>query len=159
MKNKLFIVCPFSQMETYLQKKYGNDVYFISAPAAIAQWNQKEYTEAISDFIKRESIREIFLVNDTDCRFIESIINKQKLYGLYSEKILESIYIECFFSHFKNASPLEKKMKLAELNIHYQIRELMKFNALRHYIPKEDVQLKGLITSKKENLYQEITIN
>lgn len=50
-------------------------------------------------------------------------------------------------------------MKLAELNIHYQIRELMKFNALRHGIPKEDVQLKGLITSKNENLYQEITIN
>lgn len=95
-------------METSLRKKYGNDLHFIPAHAAIAQWNQKEHTETISDFIKRESMREIFLINDTNCCFIESILNKQKLYGLYSEKILESIYIELFCT-LKTPRPLKRK--------------------------------------------------
>ena len=145
-------------MELYLQNKYGNEIYFITAPAAIVQWGQKEYTDAVSDFIKRESIREIFLVNDVSCRFIDNIIHKEKLYGLYSEKILEDIYIEHFFSHFKNNPSSEKKVKLAELNINYQIEELMKSSALGHYVLKDNIQLKGLVTSKKENLYKEINI-
>ena len=62
-------------MELYLQKKYGNEIYFITAPASVIQWNQKEYIDAIGDFIIRENIREIYLVNDTNCRFISNIIN------------------------------------------------------------------------------------
>jgi len=145
-------------MELYLQKKYGNEAYFITAPASIIQWDEKEYTEAISDFIKKESIREIYLVNDTGCRFIDSIINKQKLYGLYAEKILEDIYIENFFLCFQNTPLSDKKMKLAELNINYQIDKILKYSALGHYILNDNIHLKGLISSKKENLYKEINI-
>ena len=145
-------------MELYLQNKYGNEIYFITAPASIIQWNQKEYTDTISYFIKRESIREIYFVTDKGCRFMDNIIHKEKLYGLYSEKKLEDIYIEYFFSYFKNDPPSEKKLKLAELNINYQIEELMKSSALGYHILKDNIQLKGLVTSKKENLYKELNI-
>lgn len=158
MKNKLFIICPFSQMELYLQKKYGNEIYFITAPASVIQWNQKEYIDAIGDFIIRENIREIYLVNDTDCRFISNIINKKKLYGLYAEKIVEAIYIEHLFSCFKNMSLSEKKLKLAELNINCQIEELMKPGVLGVQILNNHIELKGIITTKKENSYKEINI-
>ena len=158
MNNKLFIICPFSQMELYLQKKFGNEIYFITAPASIIQWNQKEYINAIGDFIKRENIREIYLVNDTDCRFISNIINKKKLYGLYSEKIVETIYIEHLFSCFKNMSLSENKFKLAELNINCQIEELMKPGVLGVQILNNHIELKGIITTKNENSYKEINI-
>lgn len=159
MKNKLFIICPFSQLETFLQKKYGENVYFITAPASIMDWNQKQYFDMLSDFIQSKKINELFVVNDVDCCFIESIIAKKKLQGLYSEKILEQLYVEHYFTHFKNETPEQQKIKLAELSINYQLMQLIQTQPLGLQIMDGDIELKGLITSKKENYFSEIQIH
>ncbi len=158
MKNKLFIVCPFSQMELFLQKKYGNEVYFITALASIMQWNHKEDMDAIRDFIIRESVQEIYLVHETGCRFINNVITKRKLYGLPSEDILKNIYLEHYFSDFENKELSVQQFKLAELAIKYQAEEIIKSDVLGIQIIEDTVSLKGLITSKKKNLFKEINV-
>jgi carbonic anhydrase len=158
MKNKLFIVCPFSQMELFLQKKYGNEIYFITALASIMQWNQKEDMDAIRDFIIRESVQEIYLVHDTGCRFINNIITKHKLYGLLSEEIIQNIYVEHYLSDFENKELSVQQFKLAELSIKYQAEEITKSDVLGIQIIEDAILLKGLITSKKKNLFKEINI-
>jgi carbonic anhydrase len=158
MKNKLFIVCPFSQMELFLQKKYGNEIYFITALASIMQWNQKEDMDAIRDFIIRESVQEIYLVHDTGCRFINNIITKHKLYGLPSEEIIQNIYVEHYLSDFENKELSVQQFKLAELSIKYQAEEITKSDVLGIQIIEDAILLKGLITSKKKNLFKEINI-
>jgi carbonic anhydrase len=122
------------------------------------QWNQKEDMDAIRDFIIRESVQEIYLVHDTGCRFINNIITKHKLYGLPSEEIIQNIYVEHYLSDFENKELSVQQFKLAELSIKYQAEEITKSDVLGIQIIEDAILLKGLITSKKKNLFKEINI-
>ena len=55
MSNKLFLVCPFSSMENFIREKYGDNVFFMTAMAAILNFNSEEIS-AIKLFIEREKV-------------------------------------------------------------------------------------------------------
>lgn len=158
MSNKLFIICPFSQMEFFLQKKYGNDIYFLTCSGAVLQYEEYEYISEVKQFILREQIKTIYIANDTSCSFINGIIKKNKLHGLKSEKIIEELYIEYYLSDFKNQSLLVQQNKLAELNIKNQANELMNSTLLGSFIFEFDIEIKGLITTKEKELFKEVQI-
>ncbi|MFT5778226.1 MAG: hypothetical protein ACI837_001182 [Crocinitomicaceae bacterium] len=124
MSNKLFLVCPFSCMEPFLRSKYGNDIFFLTAPGAILSSQNYGDDEAIRDFIVREKIATVYIVNDSSCRFINGIIKNDKLFGLPAEKIIEDIYIDYYLSDFKNQSLANQQLKLAELTSRNQVNEI-----------------------------------
>jgi hypothetical protein len=159
MVNKLFITCPFSNLETFLKSKYGNDIFFLNAPSAVMQLHEYEYLMRVREFIKQSSIRTIYIVNDTSCRFINGIINESKLFGLPSEKVLEELYIEHYFSDFKNQSVSSKKIKLAEFSIKNQANELINNTLIGNCISDFNIEIKGIITSKDKNLLKEINVD
>ena len=154
MDNRLFIVCPFSCMETFLQYKYGHDIYFLTYSGAIVQNQESEFIAKVEEFIFRESIKSIYIVNDTSCRFINGIINKNTLFGLSSEKVMEALYIEHYFSEFKDQSLCNQKYKLAELNVKNQIKVMLNSPLLGSCIAKFDIEVKGIITSREKELCQ-----
>lgn len=156
--NKLFIICPFSRMEPFLRHKYGDDVYFLTFTGAIIQYDEPEYLLDIKNLIQRERIRTIYVVNDISCRFINGIINKNKLFGLYAEEVIEDLYIEHYRTEFKGQSVSTQQLKLAELNIKNQVDELLNSCLLGPYLSKHSIEIKGLITSKEKRLYKEINI-
>lgn len=158
MENQLFIVCPFSCMEAYLQKRYGKDIFFLTYSAGVIQLNDHEYLEVIEQFILREGIKKIYLVNDTSCRFLNSIIEQNKMTGLASEKELENLYIEHYFSLFKDKSIVYQQNKLAELNIKNQAMEMFK-SSLGNCILESGIEIKGLITTKQKDLIKELQID
>ncbi len=159
MKNKLFITCPFSQMESYLQDKFGRDIYFITFPGSLAEWRQNQFSVALREFIERHLIREIYLVTDTGCAFIDRVITGAKFSGLFSEKIMRSIYEKNFATDFENTELPTRQFKLAELTIRTQTQELMRWNVLGAQIVESKIELKGLVTTKRKNLLTEIKIN
>lgn len=156
--NKLFIVCPFSRMESFLRHKYGEDAYFLTFTGAVIQYDEPEYLLDIKNLIQREKIRTIYVVNDTSCRFINGIINKNKLFGLYAEEVIEDLYIEHYRTEFKGQSVPNQQSKLAELNIKNQLDELLNSYLLGPYLSKHAIEVKGLVTSKEKRLYKEISI-
>ena len=158
MANQLFIVCPFSSMETFLQNKYGNDIFFLTCSGAVLQFQDFDFILEVIDFIVREKIQTIYIANDTSCRFMKGIIMKKKLYGLTSENVMEELYIDSYFSDFKDQPIFKQKYKLAELNIKNQINEILDSSLLGSYISEYDIEIKGLITSKENKLYKEILI-
>lgn len=158
MINKLFIVCPFSCMETFLQNKFGNDIFFLTSTAAVLPCKDVEYISEIKLFIIREKIKQIYIVNDTACRFINGIIKKNKIAGLPAEKVIEELYIEHYFSDFKYQSLLHQQNKLAELNIKNQATELINSILLGECISQFDLEIKGLITTKEKELLEEVQI-
>ena len=113
MRNKLFLICPFSCLENILQAKYGNDIYFLTSLGAIFQFDEIEYVSELKSFIIREQIKEIYIVNETSCKFINGVINKNKQYGLKSEKLIEKLYLENYFlDQMLNVDSFIKLIKL-----------------------------------------------
>ena len=159
MRNKLFLICPFSCLENILQAKYGNDIYFLTSLGAIFQFDEIEYVSELKSFIIREQIKEIYIVNETSCKFINGVINKNKQYGLKSEKLIEKLYLENYFLDFKNQPKLVQQNKLAELNILNQANSLMNSSLLKSFLVEFDIVINGLITNKEIELFQEIKIS
>jgi carbonic anhydrase len=156
MDNQLFVVCPFSSLETFLQNKYGTNSFFLTYSGAVLQYQDLDYLLDIKDFIFREKIRTIFIVNDISCRFINGIIKQKKKLGFESEKIIEELYIDNYFSDFKEQTIDHQVFKLSELNIKNQINSLVNSTLLGSHIADLDIKVKGLITSKENKFYKEI---
>jgi carbonic anhydrase len=146
-------------METYLQHKYGTDIFFLTFSGAVFQFQDLEYILEVRDFILREKIQTIYIVNDTSCRFINGIIERNKLAGLPSEKVIEELYIDNYLSYFKDQPLFKQKYRLAELNVKNQINEMLNSTFPGSYFSEFDLEVKGLITSKEMKFYEEIQIN
>jgi carbonic anhydrase len=156
MDNQLFVVCPFSRLEPFLQNKYGKNSFFLTYSGAVLQYQDVDYLLDVKDFIFREKIKTIFIVNDTSCRFLNGIVKQKKKLGFESEKIIEELYIDNYFSDFKEQTIDDQLFKLSELNIRNQINGIVNSTLLGSHIADLDIKVKGLITSKENKFYKEI---
>ena len=159
MSNKLFFICPFSQLEHFIRAKYGDDVFFITALGAVFQFEDVNYTEVMRDFINKENITDIFIVNDTSCRFIKSVLEKEKGFGTFSEEVMINLLIDNYSVVMQTQSLIEQKKALADLNIRRQVEEILSNELFLQTIIQENVRIKGLITTKAENKMIELNFN
>ncbi|WP_143705988.1 hypothetical protein [Emticicia sp. TH156] len=155
MAAKLFIVCPFSNMEAFLQSRFGVDAFFLSYPGA-SLLQAEDFDSVINYLITEESIRTIYLVNDADCRFIKSVIEKKGMNGLPHEQALEELYIEHYFSCFKDRPSAEQQFKLAELNVNEQVARVISYLGFTHGSQATSIEVKGLVANKKARTLKEI---
>lgn len=158
MSNKLFIICPFSCMEAFLQSKYGDKIFFLTSTAAVLPYKDFEYIFAMKQFIFREGIKQIYIVNDTACRFINGIIAQNKNIAFPAENAIEELYIEHYFSDFKNQSLFHQQNKLAEHNVKNQANNFIDSAILGECIYQFDVEINGLITTKENGIFKEVKI-
>ncbi|HSW55077.1 MAG TPA: carbonic anhydrase [Ignavibacteriaceae bacterium] len=158
MKNKLFLLCPFSCMENFIRNKYGDDVFFITAIGTIFQFQETEYLESIKDFINRENITEIFVVSDTSCRFINNALTNENNTGGYSETVIKNLLKDNYAFVMKEKTVEQQQIKLAELIVNYQAAELKKPNCLQQQIIQNKILIRELVTSKKANQIIQLTL-
>jgi hypothetical protein len=157
-QNELFIICPFCQLENFLRTKYGDDLFFITAPAAVFNFNADEVL-ALKDFFKREHITDIYLVNDVSCNFIDEAIKNKKEFGLHCEKQLRGL-LQYSNSNFKSQDSLRTKNELlAENNVLKQLEYLNSEEIFKHEISALGINIHGIITDKKETNIFKIQIN
>ncbi len=148
--NALFVVCPFCQIECFLRTKFGDDIFFITAPASILNFNTEKVNH-LREFIKRENITDIYLVNDVSCSFIEEAINGEKIFGLNCEKQLRVLMQESN-SETKTAEPLIiSKELLARNNVWKQLQCLNSEEIFRNEISDFEINLKGIITDQESS--------
>ncbi len=57
MLPKPFIVCPFSCMKSFLEKKYMTDIFFLTFSGAVFKHQAFEYLSVVKDFIVQEDIK------------------------------------------------------------------------------------------------------
>ena len=156
MKNKLFIICPFSHLEPFIINNFGQNSYFLTMPGGLAPSNDYDFLSSINEFLKTYGISSIYLVSDTGCRFVSTIVNHEQPFGLTVEQALQEIYIDHYTKDFKDKDPHLKKQKLAELHIKKQINELKESVVLGPVISQNNIKVNGLLTSKIFNLTKEI---
>ncbi len=159
MHNTLFFICSFSQLEHFIREKYGDDVFFITALGDVFEFEDANYAEVIRDFIKRENITDIFVVNDTSCRFIKRVLEKEKGFETFSEEVMINLLIDNYSVVMQTNSLIEQKKTLAELNIMRQVKEILSNELFLQPIIQNKISIKGLITTKAEDKLIELNIN
>jgi carbonic anhydrase len=158
MKNKLFLICPDSQLEAFIKEQYGQGVFFLTALGAVFNFQETNYVEALGDFLKREAIEEIFVVQDTSCRFMNSILEQEKGFGTKAEQVMLELFIENYSNIMAGASQIEKKKILAKVNIRRQALEILSHELLLIALGQSQIKLKGLITTKSKGQLEEVNV-
>lgn len=154
-ENKLFIICPFSNIENFLRKEYGNDILFMTYSGGMIQYADFDFLNHVKDIILQEKIKQIFFANDINCNFIEDAIMKKRAQSSVSN-LLEEYYIHYYFSLFHNTSIPRQKYNLAKINLFYQIQEFSNSYHFKDIIASEKIEIHGIITDKIKNLKKQI---
>lgn len=159
MHHNLFLVCPFSSVEPFIQKHYGTDVFFLTAPASHFKFEEEAYLQEVRHFIAENRPRNIFIVYDTSCRFLRGIISGQEYPEVAACKPIREI-----FQHNHRAimrlPQLEAKVeKLAEYCLIQQTIHLIQPHVLGEEIMKHGIQIRGLITNRLKDVYRDMDVN
>jgi carbonic anhydrase len=115
--NKLFFSCPDCYIEHKIRSKFGGNIFFLTALGAVFNSTDSIVIESIHLLIEQEKITEIYIVNDTSCRFVESVIKVEKGYNTSSEmkyRKLLSCNLEVFNHLVETKVPCTE---LAKLNL------------------------------------------
>ncbi len=159
MKNsKLFLICPDAHLELFIRKRYGTDVFFLTALGGVFNFEEQSYLEAVLGLIEREGIGEIIFVNDTSCRFINSVLEADPRLATSAEYALLDLLIRHYYYVMRGTAPLERERRLAALNIQHQAEELLSTAFFQQPGLQDKVAIKGLISTKALGKTLEIPI-
>jgi hypothetical protein len=158
MSNKLFIVCPFSCVENKLKRKYGSNVFFVSSPGSIIQYNDHLFIDFLRGDIIRNSINEVYFVYDASSRIINSVILNKDLFGLDAEYLIECIYKNAFAKSLKGRSNQYQQFRLAELVAQNQKNEFLTNGVFTDLIIDEKIVVKTFLISPSLQLVKESRI-
>ncbi len=158
MKNSLFLVCPFSNLEQFLRQQYGQEVFFLTAMAGQSQFHELPYAEAVIDLIEREQLSELYLVNDTACRFMNGLLDEAPTHGSMAEGKLEQLLVENYCEIKSQPTRTAQLKKMAAFNLQAQLHEITSNSFLQTWLTQNRLEIKGLITSKAENEVIEIQL-
>ena len=158
MNNKLFLVCPFSCMEIYIRQKFGDNVFFISAMAAVLRFDRDDIS-AIKQFIEREKIQKILIAGDTSCRFINGVLKNEKGFESYGESLIKNIVLENKDTLSKACSELEKQKIITKSLIVNQLQEICSPDYFLSEILHNGLRIGGIITTKSRNELTEFDFN
>lgn len=141
--NKLFLVCPFCQMENFIVKHY-REVFFLTAPASMFVFGSDEL-EVIKEFIARENIRDIYFVGETSCNFTKNVLDNTNHSGLICENEIQKIRSD-------DDTPSSLTQKIMK-------EQACRFNSENLFgkeIASGTILLHTLLTVKNENKIEEI---
>jgi carbonic anhydrase len=117
---------------------------------------ERDDIRKIADFLDRRMITNIYIVNDTSCRFINGVIEQKMSSGSDAEKNLEVLLMENQKIIMKKSTTFDKVKTLTELNIIEQILNLREHDLIMSVVEKNKISIKGLITTKLSNTYVEV---
>jgi carbonic anhydrase len=158
MKNKLFLICPAAKVEPFLRQKYGENSFFLTALGAAFNLNEQVYAEELATFLEREAIEEVVVVNDTSCCFIHRVVAGQKGFGTYADEVLIELLLDHYVYVMESPSEIERKTRLAELNVQRQLVELLENDYIRQQGVMQQLAVKGLVTDRTAGKAREVQI-
>lgn len=139
--SKLFLVCPFCQMETFIRKEYGN-VYFLTAPASIFNFSDEQFAKEISTFLTTYHITDVYVVCDLTCKFIHNALAAGPAHGLSCEQTLE-----CMVS--RSDDPFSLAQKIIQL----QVTNIKNAHSIHAAVNERKIKIHGIVTSKLNNRF------
>jgi carbonic anhydrase len=156
--SKLFIVCPDCFMEQVIRDNYPGEVYFITALASVFEMPDFDYAESFNAFLINESIEEIYIVNDSSCRFIENTVTQKQPLNTTAEQNLKVLLNQNSDFILYEENEYESFKKLAKLNIHRQAKEFYHSPFIGYKLKNREIMLKGLLYNRNKSEIIEIEL-
>lgn len=149
MGNKLFLICPFSCIENFIQEEYGENVFFLTSNAAVFNFDETAYIESVKEFIESHNIKEVVVVNDLSCRFLHKVLQSSGEQTRNSaEKALSHLLKDNYAFLTQQPSFKEQLTQLATLNIQEQIHKMMELDVFGVLFMLNGIKVTGLISDK-----------
>jgi len=157
-QNRLFFICPFSQLELFLRGRYGERAYFATSLATLSQFNDGAYAKSIIELIINEGITEVGIAIDTNCRFLNSVLQK-KSSKLFKATQLHEILDLHIAEIVMQETLTERKQLLAKFVIYRQVEEMCKVTLFKLLVMSRQISVKAIITTKDANELEEVSIH
>lgn len=154
----LFFVCPFSQLESFLRDRYGDKSYFATSIATLSQFHDRAYANSIVELIINNGINEIGIAVDTNCRFLNSVLQKQTSQYFKLTYPLQEIFDLHITEILNQKSLSERRQLFAKFVIHHQAEEMCKVNLFKLLVMSGQITVKGIITTRSSNESKEVSI-
>jgi hypothetical protein len=148
MQSNLYFICPFSHLEPYLREQVGGNHLFATAMAGIPPLQDQRYCLEIAGILRRNRVKQIVLVNDTGCRFLQGVMQKEEGGDMPCERQLRRLFSE-FLLEILVRGTMEKQLKcFAVINLIEQARRLVRSDVLGPLIKEQDIRLTGMVTNR-----------
>lgn len=157
-QNRLFFICPFSQQELFLRGHFGDTAYFATSIATLSQFNDRAYANSIIELIINKGITEVGIVVDTNCRFLNSVLQKRSSEHCKSTYQLQEILDLHITEVVRQESFSARKQLFAKMVIHRQVEQMCKVNLFKLLVMTNQITIKGIITTKAANELEEVSI-
>lgn len=158
MDTKLFLVCPFSFMEPYIQRTFGSEHCFLTALAINFEFEHPDWGPSVKKVLEDHKVAEIVLVQDLSCKFLTSAVKKQEILiddeDFELVKILEQHAEDVFLTE----SVLRQKERLAKRYLKHQLNRISSLPALKEGVSSGNLKIKGLLSDKVGDTYNEIEV-
>ncbi len=135
---RLFLVCPFCQMEQFITDQTG-DAFFLTAPAAVFHGCDQDFFDSVKALIINEDIRTIYVAGDTSCAFMKNILAGKHPSGFTCETLLREL-----------ADEGDTVYSLTRKVVQHQVQQLGRKELLGEVIAAGNVSLHGLVTNKSK---------
>jgi len=138
---KLFLTCPTSYLERLIRKSFGADAFFLSLLGPVINTSDKQYMEQVADFIRQKGIEEVFIIQDLESPFVQSILKGQKGFQTYAEQHYRSLMKPYNVEQTSSVSQCIKKT--AVLNLQYQADVLTQLLAELAPLTLQELSIRG----------------
>lgn len=138
-QNRLFLVCPFCQMERFITKYFG-DALFLTAPASVFHFDDDDFLKAVKKTIQSEKITDIYLVGEVSCRIVQYVLQNESITGLRCVSDIQELL-----------STTDTPFSLTEKLLKKQLYEMTCHSVFGKEIEEGQIRLHALLTSRHDD--------
>ena len=159
IRSKLFLICPDCHLESRIRAHFPGHLYFLTALGSVFDAFGYNYEDHIQGFLTSENIKQIIIVNDCSCRFIQSVVKNEKGYETEAEEVLQVLFSNCQIELLAEKQLNRRAFRLAELNIQQQAQTLKEHAFIGNRFETNKMELKGMIYDRSINVFTEISLD
>lgn len=156
MNNRLFIVCPFSNIENMLKKHFGHDSVFLSVPAGLVSATDVNFQEDLKGIVARNNIGEIFVANEVSNSFIISVLNETYKRDIRFLNPVADLKEEFWLERFAGLTTKQQTLKMAELVVEQSVETLQSILLSIQVESSLPARVRGIVLSKEAGFIKEM---
>ena len=156
MNNRLFIVCPFSNIEYMLKKQFGHDSLFLSLPAGLVSAADDHFLDDLKRIIIRNNVGEIYIANEVSNSFILSVLNETYNRDIAFLNPIADLKEEFWLEKFAGLTLKQQALKMTELVVEQSVESLQSFLLSIQLEYAQFKSVRGIVLSKEAGFIKEL---
>lgn len=156
MNKRLFIVCPFANLEYSLKQQFGTDSLFLSVPAGLVHASDNIFLNNLREMVAVNTINEICVVNEVANPIITSMISNEFKRDITYLNPVADLKEEYWLEKFAGLSKYQQALKMAELIVEQSMELIRTVFNKTHSSTIQSVTIKGIVISKEAGFIKEL---